>query len=124
MDVTQIQERLQKIEELNSEIKVAREMLKDALENDAAYQESAEGAKVARDKKRKLQEDVYNQSENQKIILDMKATKEEIVTLKEILSEELIEYRNQHKTETIHTKDGTARVFKFSVKLSPKTTDQ
>lgn len=123
MDIGEIQKRLQKIDELQGELKVAKDMLKDALDNDAGFQEAVEEAKVGNDKKKKIQNDIYNLSENKKVILDMKATKEEISTLKEILSEELIEYRNQHKTESIRLADGQMRVFKFSVKLSPKPSD-
>ena len=65
-------------------------------------------------------DDVYNLPPNQKMVQEIKINREEIATLKEILSEELIEYRQQHKTETIQSKDGEERVFKFSVKFTNK----
>ncbi len=123
MEKSEIQQRLQKIDELNEHIKVAKDMLKDVLDNDSLYGEVEEEAKAARDKKKQLVNDIYNQPENRKIVDEIKADREEITTLKEILSEELIEYRNQHKTETIEGLDGQVRIFKFSVKLSPKPTD-
>jgi len=123
MDKEQIKDRLQKVDELNAQIKVAKEMLRDALDNDSVYQQTEEETKLARDKKKNLVNEIYNQPENRKIVDEIKATREEIATLKEILSEELIEYRNQHKTESIEGHDGQVRIFKFSVKLSPKPTD-
>ncbi len=120
MDKQQIIERMQKIDDLSSKIKVAKEMLTDALENDSAYQEVENEAKQATDKKKKLTNEIYNLVENRKAVDEIKAAREEISTLKEILSEELIEYRNQHKTESIEGPDGQMRIFKFSVKLSAK----
>lgn len=120
MDRQQIIERLQKLDDLNGKIKVAKEMLADALDNDATYQEVEDVAKQASDKKKKLTNEIYNLPENRKAVDEVKVAREEIATLKEILSEELIEYRNQHKTESIEGPDGQMRVFKFSVKLSAK----
>ena len=123
MDRQQIIERLQKLDDLNGEVKVAKQMLKDALENDPLYQEINEASTEARTKKKNLVNDIYNLPENSKIVENIKVSREEISTLKEILSEELIEYRNQHKTESIEGPDGQMRIFKFSVRLSPKPSD-
>lgn len=120
MDRQQIIERLKKLDDLGGKIKVAKDMLADALDNDAMYQEVEDEAKQASDKKKKLTNEIYNLPENRKAVDEIKTAREEIATLKEILSEELIEYRNQHKTESIEGPDGQMRIFKFSVKLSAK----
>ncbi len=120
MKIDEIQQRIEKIGDLQKGLKTAKQMLKDALDNDSAYQQAAEEAKVGTSQKKQLMNDIYNQTENQKVIQEIKEAREEIATLKEILSEELIEYRQEHKTETITSKEGEALVFKFSVKLSSK----
>lgn len=123
MDRQQIMARLQKLDDLNGEIKVAKQMLKDALENDLLYQEVEVASKEARAKKKTVVNDIYNLPENSKIVENIKVSREEISALKEMLSEELIEYRHQHKTESIEGPDGQMRIFKFSVKLSSKPRD-
>lgn len=120
MDTQQIKKRIEIIDKLQKEVKEAKAMLKDALENDAEYQKTAEEAKVANSRKKQLKDEVLNLPEHRKVVEDVKANSEEILTLKEILSEELIEYREQHKTETIEDNNGNLRYFKLSVKLGAK----
>lgn len=123
MDLDQIKQRIDVIDKLQEEIKVAKNMLKDALDNDAAYTEAAEEAKVAASKKKQLRDEVYNLPEHAKAVQEIKDTSEEVSTLKEILSEELIEYRQQHHTESIKANDGQMRYFKLSVKLGKRQSD-
>jgi hypothetical protein len=120
MDIEQIKRRIEIIDKLQKQIKDAKAMLADALENDSEYQKVAEEAKVANSKKKQLKDEVFNVSGNKQIVNEIKENSEEIVTLKEILSEELIEYREQNKTETIEDIDGKLRYFKLSVKLVNK----
>ncbi len=120
MEVTAIQKRMAEIDKLQEEIKTAKEMLKDALESDPLYPEVSEEAKVVISRKKQILNEVYSQAANQKLVQEIKVNRDEITTLKEILSEELIEYRQQHKTETIQSQDGETRIFKFSVKFSNK----
>jgi hypothetical protein len=120
MDLEQVKRRIEIIDKLQKQVKDAKAMLADALENDSEYQKVAEEAKVANSKKKQLKDEVFNVSGNKQIVNEIKENSEEIVTLKEILSEELIEYREQNKTETIEDIDGKMRYFKLSVKLVNK----
>lgn len=120
MDLEQIKRRIEIIDKLQKQVKDAKAMLADALENDSEYQKVAEEAKVANSKKKQLKDEVFNVSGNKQIVNEIKENSEEIITLKEILSEELIEYREQNKTETIEDIDGKMRYFKLSVKLVNK----
>jgi len=120
MDVEQIKKRIEIIDKINDDVKKAKEMLKSALDNDSAYQQAAEENKVAASKKKQMRDEVYNLPEHRKVVEQIKDSNEEIGALKEILAEELIEYRQASKTESIQDKDGQTRYFKLSCKLVNK----
>jgi len=124
MDLEQIKKRIEIIDKLSDDIKKAKEMLHGALDNDAVYQQAAEEAKVSASKKKQARDEVYNLSEHKQIVQQMKDTNEEIATLKEMLAEELIEYRHESKTESIQDRDGQTRYFKLSCKLVNRQGDE
>ena len=119
MNITTIRQRIRMIEELEGENRVSKELLKSALENDAQYTEVARETKEALSKRRRIKDEIYSQSENEKVVEDIKANKEEIDTLQEILSAELADYYAREKTDEIEDAKGTKRKFKVIVKLLP-----
>jgi hypothetical protein len=120
VDTDTIKRRIELIEKLQGEIKIAKDMLNEALTNDSAYTDAAEEAKVASSKKKQILSEIYNQPANNKLQVEIKENRDEIMTLKEMLSEELIEYRIERKSEVIEVTDGSQRGFKFSVRLTAK----
>jgi hypothetical protein len=119
MDINSIKKRIASIEELKEGMKVAQEAIKNALENDPLYKEAVEDAKGINAKKKKLREDVLNQSENREFVEKIRDTKEEISTLEELLSYELVEYSQTNNTDMIQGDDGLVRKFKIRVQLLP-----
>lgn len=119
MDIAQIQKRIASIEELRESIKVAQEAIKNALDNDGIYKETVEKAKEINAKKKKVREDILNQAENREFVDKIRDVKEEIATLEELLSYELVEYSQQNNTDMIQGDDGLIRKFKIKVQLLP-----
>ncbi len=120
MDLSIIRERMEQLESLKEENKVAREALRNELENDNDYQAVCEEFKAVADKRKRFRETIWSKPETQKLILDIKENREEINTLEEILSSELMEYYSEKKVDEIEDRTGEARKFKVSVKLMPK----
>lgn len=119
MDIAQIQKRIASIEELKDGMKVAQEAIKNALDNDGSYKEAVEAAKQANTKKKKLKDDILNLAENREFVEKIKDVKEEIATLEELLSYELVEYAQSNNTDMIQGIDGLVRKFKIKVQLLP-----
>jgi len=119
MDISTIRNRIKMIDELEDENRVSKELLKSALENDVTYTEAAREAKEVLSKRRRIKDEIYSQTENEKVVEDIKANKEEIDTLQEILSAELAEYYTREKTDEIEDAKGAKRKFKVIVKLLP-----
>lgn len=120
MDLSVIKERISIIEKLEEENKKAKELLKSTLENNKAYTEVAETAKSAARKKKELRDAVFAQEGNAKLAEDIRENLDEIKTLREILSVELMSFYEKNKTDEITDQDGEKRKFKFAVKLLPK----
>ena len=97
MDLSQIKQRIEVMEKIKGDMKIAKNMLKDAQDGDAVYQEIAEEAKVAANKKKQIRDEIYNQADNRKLVDQIKKDQEELAVLNEMLSEELIEYRKSTK---------------------------
>jgi hypothetical protein len=119
MDLEMIRTRMAQIEDLEAEVKKAKELLKSELENDEPYRDAVQKAKEATAQRKQLKEMVFASNNNQSMLEDIKADTEEINTLKEILSAELFEYYGQKKTDEIQDKNGQMRKFKVTVKLLP-----
>ena len=119
MNISTIRNRIKMIEDLEEENRASKELLKSALENSRTYTEAAREAKEALSKRRRIKEEIYGESENAKVVEDIKANKEEIDTLQEILSAELAEYYAKEKTDEIEDAHGERRKFKITVKILP-----
>ena len=119
MDLSIIRERIGQLETIKNENKVAREALKNELENNTEYLAVCEEVEAIMDKRKRIKEAIWAKTETQKIILDMKDNREELSTLEEILSAELMEYYSESKTDEIEDQNGEQRKFKVVVKLVP-----
>lgn len=119
MKVSGIQQRIATIEKLKAESKVSLEAIKNALENDSAFQQANKESKEMNAKKKRLREDVLNQAENREFVEKLKDLREEIGTLEELLAYELVEYSQRNNTDMIEGNDGLVRKFKISVRLLP-----
>ena len=121
MDISAIQRRISMIRKMEAENKIRKDTLKQALEADGVYEAENKAAKEAASKKKLAKDAIYNQPANKAILEDILVDTEEINTLKEILSHELIDYlqKNGGRAE-IEDESGDAVKFKFLVKLLPK----
>lgn len=122
MDQATIRNRMRMIDELEEENKVSKELLKSALENNEEYTAAAQETKEALTKRRRIKEKILEEPENKKVNENIKANKEEIKALHEILSAELVEYYQKNKTDQIEDSNGVQRKFKVIVKILPKGT--
>ena len=120
MGIEGIQKRIALIEKYEEEIRVAKEMLKGELENSPEYLQSEEEVKEVQNKKKKIKEEILASGPNQKLTADIKHNTEEIATLREILSAELVQVFKESDTDEIQDASGEARKFKVSIKLAPK----
>lgn len=120
MDVSQIQKRIGMLEKISKEVKDAREMLKEELENDLAYTEAYEEAEAANTKKKRVKEEILGRGPNLKISEDIKANNEELKTLKEILSAELTQVWGENQIDEITDHNGEVRKFQVGAKLLPR----
>ncbi len=119
MEIASIQKRIATIEQLKEDMKVANEAIKNALDNDAVYQSAVKESKEINTKKKRVREDIVNQAENREFMEKIKDIKEEIGTLEELLSYELVEYSQKNNTDMIEGNDGLVRKFKIHVRLVP-----
>jgi len=120
MDLSIIRERMGQMETFKNENKVARDALKNELENDTDYLAACEELKAAKDKVKRIKDALWAKTETQKLISDIKENREELTTIEEILSVELAEYCNEKKVDEITDKDGEVRKIKIIAKLLPK----
>lgn len=120
MDMSAIQKRIDLLEKYQEEVKNAKEMLNGELENSLEYIQATEEAKEAAEKRKKIKEEILAAGPNQKLVADIKSNTEEINTLKEILSAELIEVYQENKSDIFNDSNGEPRKFKVSVRLLPK----
>ena len=117
MDLAQIQKRIEMMENLQRESREAKEMLKEELENDERYREVLEEANEVNAKKKRIKEEIENGGSNKKLLQTIKDNAEELATLKEILTAELVEVYAEQKVDAITDANGDVRKFKLSVKL-------
>lgn len=116
-----LKNRLKIIRDLEHELKVLKESLTDAVENDAEYQQASE-------KIQKIKEDVKEQKQviDQKVYEKsaIRALKEEIAEKvqdikleKEVLSQELVDYYRRTGKMEIEDENGDLKRLKFNAKL-------
>ncbi len=115
-----IQNRIDLLERLEQEVKVAKQALKSELESDERYVEENLQAKEAMARKKKAKDDVLSRESCQKLLGDIKANNEEITILREILATELMDIYQERKTNEIEDAQGDLRKFILSVKILPK----
>lgn len=120
MDITIIHKRLELLEKNETDIKNAKEMLKGELENSLEYQQVIEEEKEINNKKKRIKEEILNSTANKKLAEDIKGYSEEVSTLKEILSSELMALYEEKKSDLITDHHGETRKFKVSAKILPK----
>jgi len=120
MNIEQIQKRIGTLEKTAKDVKDAKDMLKDELENDDAYAEACEDYDKASEKKKLIKEEILRRGPNMKLSEDIKANSEEIKTLKEILSAELTQVWEESKSDEITDHTGEVRKFQISAKLLPR----
>jgi hypothetical protein len=117
MDLATVQRRIEQLEKLEEEVRVGREMLKSELENELSYLETVEEVKAAVAKRKQIKDVLLATGSPAKMVADVKENLEEISTLKEILSAELMELYQESNSDEI-----AGRKFKVSVRLLPKKT--
>lgn len=112
--------RISLIEKYKEEIKVAREALRTALEDDPDYEAATIEAKAAAQKKKQIKDQIWGSADNQGFLAKIKENQEEIATLEEILNAELMQVYQTRNTDEVTDEDGQTRKFKVIAKLLPK----
>lgn len=120
MDIPTIHKRIREVEIFKDKNKVARESLRNELENNPEYLEVCDEFKVLLQKRKRIRDEIWAQVETQKLVTDIKENKEELNTLEDILSVELMDYYKEKETDEIEDEFGETRRFKIVVKLLPK----
>jgi len=119
--VSALPRRISLIEKYKSEIKIAREALKEALDENPAYDEAVVEAQAATRKKKQLKDEIWASADCQSQLLKIKENQEEIATLEEILTAELMEIYQHQNTDEVTDENGEQRKFKVTAKLLPKS---
>lgn len=120
MEISQTQKRIEMIEGLQRQIREAKEMLKEELENNAEFREVVEQANEINSKKKRLKDEISNAGSNKELLAKIREDSEEIATLKEILSAELMEVYTEQKVDEIPDANGEVRKFTVQAKLVSK----
>ncbi|MEI8143706.1 MAG: hypothetical protein WCG48_03790 [Candidatus Berkelbacteria bacterium] len=120
MEIETIKKRIARLEQLQEEVRINKEMLKGELENDDIYLEIAKEVKAAVAKRKQKKDEILSHGPNQEVVKNIKEDVEEISTLKEILSAELMEFYNEKKVDELMDASGQLRKFQVLVKLLPK----
>lgn len=123
MDLATIQKRIAMLEKEENEIHKAKEMIKSELDNNAEYKQALEECKSANLKKKKIKESILSQTTYVQLQMDMKEATEEIKTLQDILSVELLQHYQKTNSDEVIDANGEPRKFKISVKVLPKKSE-
>lgn len=117
MDLAAIQERITQLDRAQEEMKQLKTVLDDALKEDERYQEVDLATRELATKKKRIKDEVWGQATYQEALDKIKDIKEEISDISEILSHELLAWREQNQSDEIVGSDGTARKLKINVRL-------
>jgi hypothetical protein len=117
---TPVQKRIEQIDLTEKENKEARSILREALEDDPIYLEAVSEAKEAIAKRNKIKKELMAKIDNQKVQIKIKENNEELSTLKEILSVELVKLHHEKQTDEVEDQFGEPRKFKLIAKLLPR----
>ncbi len=120
MDFEVTRRRLGQLVKLQEEVKVAKEMIKGELENNLEYVQATEEAKKTADKRKAIKEEMLSGGPNQKIVEDIKASTEEIKTIKEMLNVELFEIYKESNSDEITDSQGAVHKFEILAKVKSK----
>lgn len=118
---TTVPRRIGLIEKYREEIRIAKETLKVELEDSPEYKEAELAAKEANQKKKRIKDEIWGRPGNQSLRDDIRINLEEIATLQEILSTELMQIFQEKNTDEVPDETGEPRKFKVSAKLMPKS---
>ena len=120
MDTSTIQRRIAMIEKLSQEIKIAKDALKQTLDDDAQYKTVNDEAKQSIQKKKVIKDQIWAQPANRALLEDVKVNAEEIATLQDILNAELVEYAQKNNTDEIEDESGNIIKFKIIARLKAR----
>lgn len=120
MDLSQIAKRTSQIDELTEKIKEQKGMLKAELDNDEAFAEISEKVKDLSEQKKALREQILAKEVNQQIYFECEENSEELKTLKEILTVELVEYYRKNNSNEFLDSHGVKRQFVLKAHLAKK----
>ena len=101
MDLDVIKKRIEQLNKLKEEMKIQKELVKGELENEESYLAANEEAKAANQKKKQIKDEIMGRGANQEVLAKIKDDNEEMATLKEILSAELVQLFHENNTEEI-----------------------
>jgi len=118
---TTVPRRIGLIEKYQEEIRIAKETLKVELEDSPEYKEAEVAAKEANQKKKRIKDEIWGRPGNQSLRDDIRINLEEIATLQEILSTELMQIFQEKNTDEVPDESGEPRKFKITAKLMPKS---
>lgn len=119
MDIEQLRSRIAELEKNQTEIKVAKDAIKQQLENDLEYVGARDEAKKANQKKKQIKEGILSLPENQKFVQEIKNNSQDLSVLKDILSAELMDFYQKSKKEEFVDDQGRVRKFKIQAVLLP-----
>ena len=124
MENEQIRARLSEIEKLKKEVKVAKDVVKQQLENDLEFVQARDEAKKANQKKKQVKDMIMNLPENQKLAEEIKNNTQDLSVLNDILSAELFDFYQKSQKEEFVDEDGKVRKFKIqAVLISDKSNE-
>jgi hypothetical protein len=109
------------ISKISADLTEAREMLKDAFENDTTYREHADAAKDANKIKAATKAQILKQPQVAQIATNVKVLTSELKELKEALSDYLGEYNRLSGITEIEGEDGELLQIVYVAKLVRKT---
>ncbi len=108
------------IAKISADLTEAREMLKDAFENDTTYREHADAAKEANKVKAATKAQILKQPQVAQIATNVKVLTSELKELKEALSDYLGEYNRLSGITEIEGDDGELLQIVYVAKLVKK----
>jgi len=120
MDIGTIQRRIGMILKFQEENKIAKDTLKQALDEDEPYHQANQELKEIAAKKKVLKDQIWAQPANKALLEDIKVNNDEVKTLQDILNHELLDFYQKNGSFEIEDALGNPIKFKLIAKLFPK----
>lgn len=117
MTLTHLQNRIEELDRLRVEARELKQVLDDALKEDAAFCDVDAECRDAASRKRKRKEAIWSQPIHQTNVAKAKDLKEEIGERETILTSELLVWRQQNNRDEIVGRDGATRKIKINIRL-------